>query len=154
MVSKGSRRGQWKATATGKMPLSVIYQRQSLDRDHIMGLISGHMRGLIRIQNVCSVKDVRPWDFFYGIIILDPVRTRHFSHFQRMWPHRSSRSSPFQECWAACCSDIRQTFHQTRNQMNNWRWDNPRAFRDQLDCINPQTTSSGKVKSTSERFSW
>jgi len=38
--------------------------------------------------------------------------------------------------------------------MNNWRWDNPRAFGDQVDRSNPQTTRSGKVKRTGERFSW
>jgi len=38
--------------------------------------------------------------------------------------------------------------------MNNWRWDNPRAFRDQVDRSNPQTTSSGKVQRTGEHFSW
>jgi len=43
-------------------------------------------------------------------------------------------------------------FDKTRNQMNNWRWDNPRAFGDQVDRCNPQTTNSGKVKRTSEHF--
>jgi len=43
---------------------------------------------------------------------------------------------------------------QTQEHMINWRWDNPRAFRDQVDRSNPQTTSSGKVTLTSERFSW
>jgi len=38
--------------------------------------------------------------------------------------------------------------------MNNWRWDNPLAFRDQVDRSNPQTASSGKVKRTGECFSW
>jgi len=38
--------------------------------------------------------------------------------------------------------------------MNNWRWDNPCAFGDQVNCSNPQTTSSGKVKHTGEHFSW
>jgi len=47
-----------------------------------------------------------------------------------------------------------QTFDKTRNQMNNWRWDNPRAFWDQVDCSNMQTTSSGKVQRTGECFSW
>jgi len=47
-----------------------------------------------------------------------------------------------------------QMFDKTRDQMNNWRWDNPHAFRDQVNCSNPQTTSSGTVKRTSERFSW
>jgi hypothetical protein len=37
--------------------------------------------------------------------------------------------------------------------MNNWRWDNPCAFGDQLDRFSPQTTSSGKVKCTAELFS-
>jgi hypothetical protein len=37
--------------------------------------------------------------------------------------------------------------------MNNWRWDNPRAFGDQVDRSNPQTTSSRKVKRTGERYS-
>jgi hypothetical protein len=44
-------------------------------------------------------------------------------------------------------------FDKTRNQMNNWRWDNPLAFKDEVDRSNPQTTSSGKVKRTAERFS-
>jgi len=45
-------------------------------------------------------------------------------------------------------------FDTTRHQMNNWRWDNPRAFGDHVDRCNPQTTSSGKLKRTGERFSW
>jgi hypothetical protein len=45
-------------------------------------------------------------------------------------------------------------FDKTRDQMNNWRWNNPRAFRDHVDRSNPQTTSSGKVKRTGEHFSW
>ena len=47
-----------------------------------------------------------------------------------------------------------QMFDKTRDQMNNWRWDNLRAFGDQVDHSNPQTTSSVKVKRTGERFSW
>ena len=38
--------------------------------------------------------------------------------------------------------------------MNNWRWANPGAFGDQVNRSNPQTTSLGKVKPTSKRFSW
>jgi hypothetical protein len=136
------------------MPTSVINRRLSLDRDHIKGFISEHIRGLIRIYNVCGVKDERAWDLFYDIIFLDPVTTRHFSQFQLMWPHRRSRSSPFREWWAAFRSYMGQMFDKTRDQMNNWRWDNPRAFGDQVDRSNPQTTSSGKVKRTGERFSW
>jgi hypothetical protein len=45
-------------------------------------------------------------------------------------------------------------FNQTRHQINNWRWDNPRAFRDQVDHSIPQTTSFGKIKHTGEHFSW
>jgi len=47
-----------------------------------------------------------------------------------------------------------QMFDKTRDQMNIWRWDNPHGFGDQVDRSNPQTTSSGKVKRTGERFSW
>jgi len=47
-----------------------------------------------------------------------------------------------------------QMFDKTRAQMNNWRWDNPRGFGDQVDCSNPQLTRSGKAKRTGERFSW
>ena len=47
-----------------------------------------------------------------------------------------------------------QMFDKTRDQMNNWRWDNPHAFGDQVDRSNPQTSSSGKVKRTGEGFSW
>jgi hypothetical protein len=152
MAPKGSSKGKGKARA--KMPTSVINRRLSLDRDRIKGFISEHIRGLIRIYNVCGVKDERAWDLFYDIIFLDPVTTRHFSQFQLMWPHRRSRSSPFREWWAAFRSYMGQMFDKTRDQMNNWRWDNPRAFGDQVDRSNPQTTSSGKVKRTGERFSW
>jgi len=48
---------------------------------------------------------------------------------------------------------MRQMFDKTCNQMNNWRWDNPCAFGDQVDRSNPQTTSSGKVKRTGKHFS-
>jgi len=37
--------------------------------------------------------------------------------------------------------------------MNNWRLDNSRAFRDQVDHFNPQTTHTGKVTHIGERFS-
>jgi len=47
-----------------------------------------------------------------------------------------------------------QMFDKTRDDMNNWRWDNPRAFGDQVDRCNSQKTSSGKVKRSSESFSW
>jgi len=99
MAPKGSSKGKGKARA--KMPTSVINRRLSLDRDCIKGFISEHIRGLIRIYNVCGVKDERAWDLFYYIIFLDPVTTRQFSQFQLMLPHRRSRSSSFQEWWAA-----------------------------------------------------
>jgi len=44
-------------------------------------------------------------------------------------------------------------FDKTRDQINNWRWDKPHAFGDQVNRSNQQTTSSGKVKHTGERFS-
>jgi hypothetical protein len=47
-----------------------------------------------------------------------------------------------------------QRFDKTRDHMNNWRWDNPRAFGDQVTRSNPHTPSSGKVKRTGEHFSW
>jgi hypothetical protein len=45
-------------------------------------------------------------------------------------------------------------FDKPCDQMINWRWANPHAFGDHVDRSNPQTTSLGKVKRTSERFSW
>jgi hypothetical protein len=121
MAPKGSSNGMGKARA--KMPTSVINRRLSLAWDRIKGFIPEHIRGLIRIYNVA-------WDLFYDIIFLDPVTTRHFSQFQRMWPHHKSRSSPFREWWAAVRSYMGQMCDKTRNQMNNWRWDNPHAFGD------------------------
>jgi hypothetical protein len=47
-----------------------------------------------------------------------------------------------------------QMVDKTRDEVNNWRWDNLRAFGDQVDCPNPQKTSLGKDKRTGERFSW
>jgi len=117
MALKGSNKGKGKARA--KMPTSVINRRLSLYRDGIKGFISEHICGLIRIYNVCGVKDERAWDLFYDIIFLDPVTTRHFSQFQLMWLHRRSRSSPFREWWAASRSYRGQMFDKTRDQMNN-----------------------------------
>jgi len=86
-------------------------RRLSLDRDGIKGLISEHVRKLIRIYNVCGVKDERAWDIFYDIIFLDAVTTRHISQFQLMWPHCGSRSSPFREWCPTFCSYMGQMFH-------------------------------------------
>jgi len=47
-----------------------------------------------------------------------------------------------------------QMFDKTCDQITIWRWDNPLPFGDQVDRSNRQTTSSGKVKRTGERFSW
>jgi len=152
MAPKGSSKAKGKARA--KMPTSVINRRLSLDLDRIKGFISEHICGLIRIYNVCGVKDERALDLCYDIIFLDPVTTRHFSQFQLMWPQRRSSSLPFREWWAAFRSYMGQMFDKTCDQMNNWRWDNPRAFGDQVDRSTPHTTSSGKVKRTGECFSW
>jgi len=152
MAPKGSSKGKGKARA--KMPTSVINRRLSLDRDGMKGFISEHIRGLIWIYNVCGLKDERAWDLFFDIIFLDPVTTRHFSQFQLMWPHRRSRSSPLREWWAAFRSYMGQMFDKTRDEMNHWRWDNPRAFGDQVDRSHAETTSSRKVKRACQRFSW
>jgi len=152
MAPKGSRREKRKARA--KMPTSVMNRRLALDRDRIKGFISEHIGALIQTYNVCGAKDGRAWDLFDDIIVLDPVMTRHFSQFQLMWPHHRSRSLPFRESWAAFCSYMGQMFDKPCDQMNIWRWDNPRAFRDQVNRSNRYTTSSGKVKCTGERFSW
>ena len=136
------------------MPTLVINRRLSLEREYIKGFISEHICGLIRIYNMCGIKDERAWDLFHDTSFLDPVTTRHFSQFQRMWPHRRSRSSPIREWWPAFRTSIGQIFDKTHDQMNIGRWDNPSAFGDQVDCSNPQTTSSGNVQRTGQRFSW
>jgi hypothetical protein len=134
MAPKGSHKAERKATAR------VIS--------------SEHICGLIQIYTVCGLQDERAWDLFYDTIFLDPITTRHISQFQLMWPHRRSRSSPFQEWWAVFHSYIGQMIDKTHGQMNYWRWDNSHAFGDQVDYSNPHTISLGKGKCTSERFSW
>jgi hypothetical protein len=47
-----------------------------------------------------------------------------------------------------------QMFDKTRDQMNNWTWDNPSAFGDQIDHCNLQKTSLGKIQRTGECFPW
>jgi hypothetical protein len=136
------------------MPTSVINQRLSFDRVRIQGFLSQHTHGLIRIYNLYGIKDEKAMDLLYHISFLDPVTTHHVPQFKLTWPHCMSRSSPFREWWAAFHSYIRQMFDKPRDQMNNWRWDNPGAFGDQVDRPNPQSTSSGKVKRTGALFSW
>jgi len=149
MAPKGSSQG--KGIAGAKMPTLVKNWCLSLDQDRMKGFISQHLSGLIRIYSVCGAKDERAWDLFYDIIFLDPVMTCHFSQFQLMWPHRRSRSSSIWEWWAAFCSDMGQIFGKSRDQMNNWTWDNPRTWGDQVNHSKLQTTSSGQIKRTSER---
>jgi len=100
------------------MQTSVVDQHLSLDQDSIEEFISEHIRRLIQIYNLCGVQDERAWDLFYAIIFLDPLTTRHFSQFQLMWPHRSSRCSPVQEWLAAFRSYMGQMINNTREQMN------------------------------------
>jgi hypothetical protein len=101
-----------------------------------------------------AVSRMRAWDLLYDIIFLDPVTTRHFSQFQLMCPHSRIRSSPFREWDAAFLSDMGQMYDKTRDQMNDWRWDNPRALGDQVMCSNLQTDRAGMVKRTGEHLSW
>jgi hypothetical protein len=102
---------------------------------------SEHLCGLIRIYNVCRLNDERAWNLIYDIIFLEPVTTHRVLHIQLMGLHRRSRRSPFQEWWAAFCPYMAQIFDKTGDQMNNWMWDDPSAFRDQVDRSNPLTTS-------------
>ena len=104
--------------------------------------------------NVFGVNDERARDIFDDIIALDPVMARHVLQFQLSLPHSRRTSLPVGEWWAPFRSYMGQMFDITCNLMNNSRWDNPCAFRDQYDHANWQTTSSGKVKCTCERFSW
>jgi len=85
MAPNDSCKGKEKATARATMPTSVINRRLSLDGDCMKGFISDHIRGLIWIFNVSGVKDGWAGDLFNGIIILDPVRTCHYSRFQLLW---------------------------------------------------------------------
>jgi len=45
-------------------------------------------------------------------------------------------------------------FDNTHDQMTKWSWNNPSAFRDQVDRSNVHTTSKGKVPCIGEHFSW
>jgi hypothetical protein len=153
MAPKGSRKGSEKATAGAKMLTSVINQRMLLDWDGIKGFISEHICRLIRLYKVCNLTDEKTSDILYGIIFLDRLMTRHFSQFQLMWTYHKSRSSPFRVWRAAFRKYMKQMFDKTRDQMNNWRCDNPSGFGDQVDRCNPQTTSLGQVKRTGEHFS-
>jgi len=154
MAPKGSHKQKGMVTARAEMPTSEMNRCLLLDLDCIQLFFSQHICGLIRIYNVCHVKDEMAWDHLYNIVFLDPVTTRHFSQFQLMWLQCGRSSPPFQELWAAFRSFMGQMFDKTRDQMNNWRWDNPLAIGDQVDHSNPQTTSLGKVEHTGEHFAW
>jgi len=118
MVPMGSRRRKGKVTDRAKIPTSVVIRRLSLDRDRIKAFISEYIQALIRIYNVCGVKDEKAWDLFYDVLFLNPVRTRHFSQFPLMWPSQRSRSSALEEWWAAFGLFTGRMCDKTRNQMN------------------------------------
>jgi len=125
----------------------------SLDRDGIRGLISEHVRKLIWIYNVCGVKDERAWDIFYDIIF--SWCSHDSPHFTIPAEVTTLREQEF--AFSGVVSNILLIYganvSQTRDQMNNSRWDNPYAFRDQVDHSNPLTASSGRVKPTGKHFS-
>ena len=104
MAPRGSRNGNGKEIARAKMPTSVINRHLSVDRDCIKGFIPEYIGGLIRIYNICGIKDQRSQDLLYDIIFLDPVTSYHLSQFQVMWPHHRSRSLFLREWSAAFCS--------------------------------------------------
>ena len=79
------------------MPTSVINRHLSLDWDHIKGFISEDIRGIILIYNVCGIQAERAWILLYYIILLDPVTTHNFSHFQLMLPHHTCMCLFFRE---------------------------------------------------------
>ena len=137
LAPKGSGKGQGNANARVNMPTSVTYQCLSLNQAYMKGFILELICGLIWIYNVSGLKDERAWNIIYDIIFVNLVTTCYFSEFQLLWQHCRSRCSPFREWWVAFRSYIGQMLDKTRNQMNNWRWDNPCAFGDQVDCSNP-----------------
>jgi hypothetical protein len=62
MSPKGSHSWKGKATARAKIQTSVVKLCLVLDRDHMMGFLSAHIRGLIRIYNVWGLNDERAWE--------------------------------------------------------------------------------------------
>jgi hypothetical protein len=117
-------------------------------------LMSEHIRPMIRMYHISGIKSERAWDLMHDILFLDPVTTRHFGQFQRMWLQRHDRDSPSLPWWRAFKAYMGHMFDKTRDQLNNWRWDNPQAFGDVVDRSNPQYTKSGKIKRTGARFKW
>jgi hypothetical protein len=82
IAPKGSREAKGNADAKAKMRTSVVDLGLLYDQDRITEFISEHIGGLIRISNVCGMKDERAWELFYDIIFLDPVTTGHNSQIQ------------------------------------------------------------------------
>jgi len=136
------------------MWISIINQLLSLDRELIKGFICELICRVIWRYNVCGIKDERAWDLFCDIIFLDPITTRHFSKFKLMWLHRWSRYPPLRMWWAAFHSYMGQMLDKSCDQRNYWRWDDPRALEDRVQCSNPETPSSVRVKHTCEQCSW
>jgi len=149
----GSSEGMGKATAKAKNLTLVINRRRSLDRNCIKWFVLQHFCALIQIFNVCHVNDSRAWDYVDDIIFLNQVMTRHFAQLQIIWPHHRYRRSPFQLWWAAFRTYIGQLFDKIQGKMNNWGWDNPRAFGDEVDHFNVQTPRVSKATHTSNCFS-
>jgi len=125
-----------------------------MDRDISNGLCSEYLRGLIRVYNLCGIKQERAWDLLYDVIFLDPVMTRNCSQIQPGWQTSRSRCSPSREWCVAFPSYMGQKFDKTLYLMKHWRFDIPRALGNQVDCLHLQARSSGKVKHTGEHFSW
>jgi hypothetical protein len=115
MPPKGNHRENGKLTTRAIMPTSVMNECVLLNRDRVMEFISEGIRESIWIYNVYGINDERALDLFCDLIFLEPVRTAHFSQFQHVWTHCSSRSSPFREWWVAFCSYMGQMFGKTRS---------------------------------------
>jgi len=128
-----------KTTARARILTSVLNRYLALDHHSTNGMISEHIRGLIRIYNITSIKDERAWDLFCDLIILDPVMTCRFSQFQLIWPDHMSTSLAFWEWGVDFRSYMTQMFDKTNHQMNYLRRHNPCAFREHVGWSTPQT---------------
>jgi hypothetical protein len=138
-----------------KKPTTAMIDRHlGFEKPRTKALMSEQIRALIRIYHISGIKSERAWDLLYDVLFLDPVTTRHFSQFQPMWEHRHDKASPNSEWWRAFKAYMGHMFDKTRDQLNNWRWDNPDAFGDVVDRSNPQFTKSKKIKRTGPRWNW
>jgi hypothetical protein len=100
---------------------------------HPKSVLSEHIRAMIRMYGIGGIKDGATEQLFYEILFLDPLTTRHFGRFQRMWEQHNSTAQPYLEWWTQFRAFLRDCLDKTRAGNNRYQLEKWTAYSANAD---------------------